>query len=38
MSEDKKKGLKEYQKIYCEAEESQYNNEWNNFLTIIRIK
>ena len=37
MSEEKKKGLKEYQKNYCEAKKSQYNNEYNNFLIVIVI-
>ena len=27
MSEKKKQRLKEYQKNYCEAKKSQYNNE-----------
>ena len=27
MSEEKKQGIKEYQKNYCEAKKSQYNNE-----------
>ena len=27
MSEEKKQRLKEYQKNYCEAKRSQYNNE-----------
>ena len=27
MSEEKKQKLKEYQKNYCEAKKSQYNNE-----------
>ena len=27
MSEEKKQRLKEYQKNYCEAKKSQYNNE-----------
>ena len=37
MSEEKKKGLKEYQKNYCEAKMYQYNNEYNNFLIVILI-
>ena len=32
MSEEKKKRLKEYQKNYCEAKKSQYNN---SFLIVI---
>ena len=35
MSEEKKRRLKEYQKNYCEAKNSQYNNEENNFLIVI---
>ena len=30
-----KKRLKEYQKSYCEAIKSQYNNKWNSFLIKI---
>ena len=33
----KKKRLKEYQKKYCGARRSQYNNEWNIFLIVIVI-
>ena len=35
MSEEKKQGLKEYQKNYCEAKMSKYNNERNSFLIMI---
>ena len=31
MSEEKKKRLKEYQKNYCEAKKSKYNNKQNSF-------
>ena len=36
MSEEKKR-LKEYQKNYCEAKKSQYNNKQNSFLIVILI-
>ena len=31
MSEEKKQRLKDYQKNYCEAKKSQFNNEQNSF-------
>ena len=36
MFEEKKKWLKEYQKNYCEAKKSQYNNKIV-FLIVISI-
>ena len=35
MSEEKKKGLKEYQKNYCEPRKSQYNNKYNFLIVIV---
>ena len=35
MSKEKKQSLKEYQKNYREAKNSQYNNEQNSFLVVI---
>ena len=37
MSEEKKQILKEYQKNYCGAKKSQYNNKQNSFLIVILI-
>ena len=37
MSEEKKKRLKEYQKIYREARKFQYSNEKKSFLIVIVI-
>ena len=35
MSEEKKQRLKEYQKNYCKAKKSQYNNEEIVFFLIL---
>ena len=37
MSEEKKQKLKKYQKNYCGAKMSQYNNEQNSFLIFDLI-
>ena len=37
MSEEKNQRLKYYQKNYCEAKKSQYNNEYNIFLIVTLI-
>ena len=37
MSEENKQRLKEYQKIYREAKQSQYNSKQNSFLILYVI-
>ena len=37
ISEERKQRLKEYQKTYCKAKKSVYNNEENDFLIVIVI-